>query len=85
MSQQGHTRAPRAARSTARGAQQLGRLLVQRGVIGEMQLAVALKAQQRTGRRLGELIVTMRFATAEDVERTLAIQRGARGSRDSGS
>jgi hypothetical protein len=74
--------AQRATASTAKSTQPLGRLLVQRGVIGEMQLAVALKEQRRTGRRLGELIVAMRFAAAEDVERALAIQRSARRPRD---
>jgi hypothetical protein len=58
------------------GTRPLGRLLVERGVLGEVQLAVALKEQRRTGRRLGDLIVAMRLASAEDVARALAAQRG---------
>lgn len=58
------------------GTPPLGRLLVERGVLGEAQLAVALREQRRTGRRLGDLVVALRFASAEDVARALASQQG---------
>lgn len=54
----------------------LGALLAQRGLLTQAQLAVALEEQQRTGRRLGDLIVELRFASAASVAQALATQNG---------
>jgi hypothetical protein len=54
----------------------LGRLLVQRGLLSDAQLAIVLEEQRRTGRRLGELIVELRFAPATTVAQALASQHG---------
>jgi hypothetical protein len=54
----------------------LGRLLVQRGLLSDAQLAIVLEEQRRTGRRLGELIVALRFAPAIKVAQALATQHG---------
>jgi hypothetical protein len=54
----------------------LGQLLVQRGLLSAAQLAVVLEEQRRTGRRLGELIVALRFAPPTAVAQALASQHG---------
>ena len=55
---------------------QLGALLVQRGVLTEEQLSIALSEQQETGRPLGEVLVRRGFAPGPIVAQALATQRG---------
>lgn len=49
----------------------LGELLVQRGVITKVQLQQALLEQRRTGRRLGQTLVSMGFASEKHILRAL--------------
>ncbi len=50
----------------------LGEYLVQRGLITEQQLAVALQQQERTGERLGRLLLILGFIRRLDLGRALA-------------
>lgn len=54
----------------------LGELLVQRGVITNLQLQVALAAQQSCGRRLGRILVERGFASDWQIADALAEQFG---------
>jgi type IV pilus assembly protein PilB len=54
----------------------LGDLLVEHGLITEEQKVKALEAQEKTGRRLGEIVVEMGFAAPEDILRLLAERAG---------
>lgn len=53
---------------------QLGKVLLQKGIISEEQLEHALKAQKEGQGLLGELLVTLGYATEEDIVQALAIQ-----------
>ncbi|MEP6784055.1 MAG: glycosyl transferase, partial [Acidobacteriota bacterium] len=50
----------------------LGEYLVQRGLISEVQLTTALQQQQRTGERLGRLLLILNFIRRIDLARALA-------------
>ncbi len=50
----------------------LGELLLARGVVTPAQLETALLQQQRTGERLGRLLLTLGFVSRLDLGRTLA-------------
>jgi hypothetical protein len=50
----------------------LGEYLVQRGLISEVQLTTALEQQQRTGERLGRLLLILNFIRRIDLARALA-------------
>ena len=54
----------------------LGALLVEAGLIDELQLERALHEGAETGERLGEVVVRQRWATEDDVARLLAKQWG---------
>jgi hypothetical protein len=54
----------------------LGSILVRRGVLTEQQLAAALAEQQRSGEKLGEVLVRLGFAIAPAVGLGLATQHG---------
>jgi hypothetical protein len=54
----------------------LGSILVRRGVLTEEQLAAALAEQQRSGEKLGEVLVRLGFAIAPTVGLGLAAQHG---------
>lgn len=54
----------------------LGELLIERGVITPHQLDLALTAQPGTGCKLGEILVVLETATAEQVR--LALEEQAR-------
>jgi hypothetical protein len=54
----------------------LGALLVEAGLIDELQLERALREGAETGERLGEVVVRRRWATEDDVARLLAKQWG---------
>ena len=54
----------------------LGSILVRRGVLSEQQLATALAEQQRSGEKLGEVLVRLGFAIGPTVGLGLATQHG---------
>lgn len=54
----------------------LGKLLVDRGVLNETQLELALAEQQRTGRLLGQILVGAGYLTAVSLALALADQHG---------
>ena len=54
----------------------LGSILVRRGVLTEEQLAAALAEQERSGEKLGEVLVRLGFAIAPTVGLGLATQHG---------
>jgi hypothetical protein len=55
---------------------QLGELLVEHGVLTPDELTLALAEQQRTGRPLGEVVVTLGLAPGPIVGQALATQYG---------
>ena len=52
----------------------LGRLLVGEGLLSERDLERALEAQRGTGKRLGEVLLSMRLVGDEALARALAMQ-----------
>lgn len=54
--------------------EQLGQVLVQRGIITPEQLKQALQAQKTQGGLLGEILINLRFTTEEDIAQALAMQ-----------
>ncbi|GIV02861.1 MAG: hypothetical protein KatS3mg015_1691 [Fimbriimonadales bacterium] len=54
----------------------LGDILVESGVVSNLQLAVAVAAQRTSSRRLGEIIVERGYATEEQIAQCLAEQYG---------
>ncbi len=54
----------------------LGRLLVERGLLSEQQLVEALLEQNRTGDRLGQVLIRLGFVEAPTVAMALATQHG---------
>ena len=52
----------------------LGELLIETGLLRIEQLTEALKVQRETGRRLGDLLVDMKFITEEEMALALALQ-----------
>lgn len=54
----------------------LGEVLIQRGLLAEDQLTAALEEQQRSGRPLGETLVTLGFVAAPVIAQALATQHG---------
>jgi hypothetical protein len=54
----------------------LGALLAEAGLLGENELALALRTARMTGKRLGEVLVGYGFVTPVDVVRLVAAQRG---------
>ena len=57
----------------------LGQLVLQRGLLNEEQLEVALAEHLSTGKRLGEVLVDRGWLTAQELSELLAQQDGARG------
>jgi Mrp family chromosome partitioning ATPase len=53
----------------------LGRVLVRMGLLGERELAEALRLAKQEGRRLGEVAVKLGHITAESLERALEVQQ----------
>ncbi len=56
----------------------LGELLVERRLLSRRQLELALQEHQRTGRRLGEVLVSYGFVSEQALASTLLEQVGAR-------
>ena len=54
----------------------LGELLVERGIIDHDQVAIAVAYQKEKGGLLGEVLVTLKFATEEDIAQALTCQYG---------
>lgn len=54
----------------------LGAVLVQRGLLTEDQLSAALEEQQRSGRPLGETLVSLGFVAGPVIGQALATQHG---------
>jgi MSHA biogenesis protein MshE len=54
----------------------LGELLVERGLLSQRQLELALQEQHRTGRRLGEVLVAFGFVSHDALTNTLLEQVG---------
>ena len=54
--------------------EQLGQVLVQRGIITAEQLKQALAAQKEQGSLLGETLTKLGFTTEEEIAQALAIQ-----------
>ncbi|MBL7084980.1 MAG: hypothetical protein ISS43_02590 [Candidatus Omnitrophica bacterium] len=54
--------------------EQLGQVLIQRGIVTSEQLEQALKIQKEQGGLLGEILAQLKFATEEDIVQALAIQ-----------
>ena len=54
----------------------LGELLVERGVIDNEQVSMALAYQKEKGMLFGEVLVELKFATEEDIAQALTAQYG---------
>jgi hypothetical protein len=59
----------------------LGELLVDRGMLDPADLDFALAIQKRSGRLLGEILVTRHFVSADELAQALAEQHGIRIGR----
>ena len=55
---------------------QLGELLIERGIINQIQLEKALVVQKASGGLIGEILVEMGFAKEEDIAQALTAQYG---------
>ena len=66
------------------GANSLGGLLRERGLLTDEQLETAIARQQKTGRRLGHILVELGFVTAEAVLEALSQQLGVKTARVNG-
>jgi len=55
---------------------QLGELLIERGVINREQLMLAIEQQREVGGLLGEVLVSLNFATEKDIAQALTCQYG---------
>jgi type IV pilus assembly protein PilB len=65
-----------AYRRPSRHAKQLGSLLVERGLLGENELSLALEEQERSGRLLGQILVDQGLVHENDLVATVAGQLG---------
>jgi type IV pilus assembly protein PilB len=54
----------------------LGELLVERGVISQEQVTMAIAYQNEKGGLFGEVLVELKFATEEDIAQALTCQYG---------
>ena len=54
----------------------LGELLIERGAINREQLEMAIAYQKEKGGLFGEVLVTLKFATEEDIAQALTCQYG---------
>ncbi len=60
----------------ARTRKKLGQILLRWGIITEQQIDEALQVAQASGKRIGEALVEMEYATEDDVAKALASQYG---------
>lgn len=56
--------------------EQLGGILIKEGVITEEQLNEGLREQQRVGKKIGEMLVELKYASEDDVMMALGLQTG---------
>ena len=75
----GHQRPP-----VQGGANSLGGLLRERGLLTDEQLEAAIARQRKTGRRLGHVLVELGFVTPEAVLEALSQQLGVKTARVNG-
>jgi type IV pilus assembly protein PilB len=54
----------------------LGQLLIERGIITQEQVAMAITYQNQKGGLFGEVLVELKFATEEDIAQALTCQYG---------
>lgn len=54
----------------------LGELLIERGVINREQLTMAIAHQKEVGGLIGEVMVTLKFASEQDIAQALTCQYG---------
>lgn len=54
----------------------LGELLIERGVINQEQLSIAIEYQKKHGGLLGESLVELNFSTERDIAQALTTQYG---------
>lgn len=54
----------------------IGEILVEQGIITQVQLDEVLREQKRTNQKIGEIIVRNQFATEEDIAKILSDQLG---------
>ncbi|HDM37523.1 MAG TPA: type II secretion system protein GspE, partial [Candidatus Omnitrophica bacterium] len=54
----------------------LGEILLEKGIINQEQLRKALEEQKKSGRLLGELLISMEFALEKDILEALGVQTG---------
>lgn len=54
--------------------EQLGQVLIQRGIINQEQLKQALQVQKEQGGLIGEILTNLGFTKEEDIAQALAIQ-----------
>jgi len=54
----------------------LGKILIERGVINEEQLTIALEMQKEKGGLFGEVLISLNFATEEHIAQALTCQYG---------
>ena len=57
-------------------SKQLGELLVERKIITHEELERALKAQKEQGGLIGQILVSLGFATEEEIAQALTVQYG---------
>ena len=55
---------------------QLGELLIEKGLINQVQLEKALKLQKEKGGLIGQILVTLGFAKEEEIAQALTVQYG---------
>ena len=55
---------------------QLGELLIEQGIITQVQLERALLVQQEKGGLIGEILVSLNYAKEEDIAQALTVQYG---------
>ena len=67
--------------TTTTQSSQIGAILVEKSLITAAQLEQALQLQERTGERLGEIVVAEFGVSQADLQRVLASMRGPRESR----
>ena len=61
---------------TKQDSRQIGRILLEMGVLRQSQLQAALAEQRRNGGRLGEILTERGVVTSEDLSRGVALQKG---------
>ena len=62
----------------------LGRLLVEQGLLSELELEHALERQVSTGRRLGETLIDLGFVSPDALSRALSDQYGIGPTTETG-